>query len=77
VELEKIAETAKKLCTGSVKYVKYSYTPATDTYHVKLYLTKPLEWKALAELIREIEKSFSVKVYVPHARALRLDLRKK
>ena len=51
MELEKIAEAAKKLGAGSVKYVKYSYVPATSTYHVK--------------------------IYVPHAHALRLDLKKK
>ncbi len=77
MELEKIAEAAKKLGAGSVKYVKYSYVPATGTYHVKIYLVKPIEWKTLAELVKELEKSFSVKIYVPHAHALRLDLKKK
>jgi len=56
VELEKIVEVAKKLGAGSVKYVKYSYVPATSTYHVKIYLVKPLEWRALAELVKELEK---------------------
>jgi sugar phosphate isomerase/epimerase len=77
VELEKIVEMTKRLGAGSVRYVKYSYAPATDTYHIKIYLVKPLEWKVLAELVKEVERHYSVKVYVPHAHALRLDLKKK
>ena len=77
MELGKVVEMAKRLGAGSVKYVKYSYTPATDTYHVKIYLVKPIEWRALAELVKELERSFSVKIYAPHARALRLDLKRK
>jgi hypothetical protein len=44
---------------------------------VKIYLVKPIEWRALAELVKELERSFSVKIYAPHARALRLDLKRK
>jgi hypothetical protein len=36
-----------------------------------------LEWKVFAELVKEVERHYSVKVYVPHAHALRLDLKKK
>jgi hypothetical protein len=76
-EFEKIIEIAKRLGAGSVRYVKYSYTQATDTHHIKIYLVKPVEWKVLAELVKELEKNFSVKIYAPHAHALRLDLKRK
>ncbi|ABL87980.1 conserved hypothetical protein [Pyrobaculum islandicum DSM 4184] len=76
-ELEKVVDLAKRAGMGSVKYVKWSYSLASDTYHVKIYLVKPLEWRILSEIIKEVERVFSVKIYVPHARVLRLDLRKK
>ena len=76
-EFEKVVELAKKLGAGSVKYVKYSYTPATDTHHVKIFLLKPLDWRVLAELVKELERSYAVKVYAPHANAIRLDLKKR
>lgn len=76
-EVERVVELIKKSSAGSVRYVKVSYAPATSTYHVKIFLLRPLEWRVLFEVVKELEKSFLVKVYVPHARALRLDLKKR
>ncbi|ACB40275.1 hypothetical protein [Pyrobaculum neutrophilum] len=76
-EFEKVAELVRRLGGGYVRYVKWSYAPATDTYHLKIYLVKPVEWRVLSEIVKELERGFSVRVYAPHAHALRLDLKKK
>jgi hypothetical protein len=76
-ELERVVGAIKRVGAGSVKYAKWSYSPATGAYHLKIYLVKPLEWGALAEIVRELEREFRVAVYAPHANAIRLDLRRK
>lgn len=76
-EMEKTVDLLKKAFVGSIKYIKVSYTPTSSTYHVKIYLLKPLEWKTFSELVKELEKNYSIKIYAPHARAIRLDLKKK
>ena len=76
-EIEKAIELVKKLGAGSVKYVKLTYNPAKDTHYIKVLLLRPIEWRVLSEIVKELEKNFSVKGYAPHARAIRLDLKKR
>jgi len=76
-ELERAVEVVKKVGAGYVKYVKYSYAPATGLYHLKIYLVKPMEFKALVEVVKELERHFSVKIFAPHRGAIRLDLQKR
>ncbi|MCU7786444.1 hypothetical protein ODS41_00670 [Pyrobaculum sp. 3827-6] len=76
-DIERVVELVKKLGAGSVKYVKYSYSPATDTHHVKIVLLRPVEWRLFSEVVKELERSYTVRVYAPHANAIRLDLKKR
>lgn len=76
-ELERVIEIIKREGAGGVKYVKWGFSPATNSYHLKIYLLKPIDIKVLTDVVKELEKSYQVKIYAPHARAIRLDLRKR
>ncbi|MEM1597729.1 MAG: hypothetical protein QXP31_07275 [Pyrobaculum sp.] len=76
-DLEKLVEYVKKVGAGCVKYVKYGYVPSSDVYYFKIFLLRPMELRTFLEIVKELEKSYAVKIYAPHARALRLDLKKK
>jgi hypothetical protein len=75
---DELVELAKKRAKASLKYAKAFYDPRTATYKVKLVLERPMPFDQLAELAAAAAaKGFSVEVYAPHAKAIRLDLRKK
>ncbi|MEZ0319602.1 MAG: hypothetical protein ABWK05_06395 [Pyrobaculum sp.] len=76
-DLEKLVDYVKKVGAGCVKYVKYGYTSSGDVYYLKIFLLKPMELRTFLEIVKEVEKSYVVKIYAPHAKAIRLDLKKK
>ncbi|MFN3803652.1 MAG: hypothetical protein ACK4SY_01190 [Pyrobaculum sp.] len=75
-EFEKTIELIKRSGAGVVKYVKYGQTEV-GTYYIKIFLLKPIDIKIVFDVIKEFEKGYSIKIYAPHARAIRLDLKKK
>lgn len=76
-DLNALLELAKAKARDPLKYAKILYDPKTKTYRLKLVLLKPMPFSALREIAAAAEaRGYQVSVYAPHARAIRLDLRK-
>ncbi len=75
-EIEKVVELIKSSGFGSVKYIKYSHVPPSSFY-IKIFLLKPIDMKILLDVARELDKYYTMKIYAPHAHAIRIDLKKK
>ncbi len=76
-DLSALLELVKAKAKEPLKYAKAVYDPKTKTYRLKLVLLKPMPFSALSEIVAAAEaRGYQVSIYAPHARAIRLDLRK-
>ncbi|MBP1448512.1 MAG: hypothetical protein JZD41_00610 [Thermoproteus sp.] len=77
-EIADLVELAKRKGLNSLKYAKVVYDEKADAYRLKLVLVKPIAFSALAEIAAAAQaKGFEVELYAPHARAVRLDLKRR
>ena len=76
-DLNALLELVKAKAREPLKYAKIIYDPKTKTYRLKLVLLKPMPFSTLKEIASAAEaRGYQVSIYAPHARAIRLDLRK-
>lgn len=77
MEPSRYIEAVKRLGGPAVRYAKLTYTKDTATYHIKIYLEKPIDAKAVVDIVGELQRlGYSVRLYAPHARAIRIDFKK-
>jgi hypothetical protein len=76
-DVNALLELAKAKAREPLKYAKVLYDPRSKTYRLKLVLLRPMPFSALREIAAAAEaRGYQVSIYAPHARAIRLDLRK-
>ncbi|MEZ0248371.1 MAG: hypothetical protein ABWJ97_03775 [Thermoproteus sp.] len=72
-----LLELIKARAKEPLKYAKAIYDPKEKTYRIKIVLLKPMPFSALREIVNVAEsRGFQVYIYAPHARAIRLDLKR-
>ncbi|MGC8582584.1 MAG: hypothetical protein ACP5I3_04165 [Thermoproteus sp.] len=76
-DVNALLELVKAKAKEPLKYAKVIYDPKNKTYRLKLVLLKPMPFSTLKEIAAAAEaRGYQVSIYAPHARAIRLDLKK-